>query len=71
MTRARCLHHAKTAWRSRVLKTGHSYLKPVPKPGKDHGKLNGCRILIMQNKRMKRTVARKLTRDPEGLVISI
>ena len=26
-----------------------SYLKPIPKPGKDHSKLNGYRILTMQN----------------------
>ena len=41
----------------------HSYLKPIPKPGKDHSKLNGYRILMMQNttgKLMERIVARKL-----------
>ena len=27
----------------------HSYLKPIPKLGKDHRKLNGYRILTMQN----------------------
>ena len=27
----------------------HSYLKPIPKPGKDHSKLNGFRFLTMQN----------------------
>ena len=46
----------------------HSYLKPIPKPGKDHSKLNGCRILTMQNttgKLMERIVARKLAQDLE------
>ena len=44
------------------------YLKPIPEPGKDHSKLNGYRILIMQNttrKLMERTVARKLAQDLE------
>ena len=39
-----------------------SYLKPIPKPGKDLSKLNGYRILTMQNttgKLMERIVARK------------
>ena len=46
----------------------HSYLKPIPKPGKDHSKLNGYRILTMQNttgKLMERSVARKLAQDLE------
>ena len=46
----------------------HSYLKPIPKPGKDHSKLNGYRILTMQNttgKLMERIVARKLAEDLE------
>ena len=46
----------------------HSYLKPIPKPGKDHSKLNGYRILTMQNttgKLMERIVARKLVQDLE------
>ena len=46
----------------------HSFLKPIPKPGKDHRKLNGYRILTMQNtigKLMERIVARKLARDLE------
>ena len=44
------------------------YLKPIPEPGKDHSKLNGYHILIMQNatrKLMERTVARKLAQDLE------
>ena len=46
----------------------HSYLKPIPKPAKDHGKLNGYRILTVQNttgKLMERIVARKLAQDLE------
>ena len=46
----------------------HSYLKPIPKPGKDHSKLNGYRILTMQNtmgKLMEWIVARKLAQDLE------
>ena len=46
----------------------HSYLKPIPKPEKDHSKLNGYRILTMQNttgKLMERIVARKLSQDSE------
>ena len=46
----------------------HSFLKPISKPGKDHRKLNGYRILAMQNaigKLMERIVAGKLTRDLE------
>ena len=46
----------------------HIYLKPIPKPGKDHSKLNGYRILTMQNttgKLMERIVARKLAQDLE------
>ena len=46
----------------------HSYLKPIPKPGKDHSKMNGYRILTMQNstgKLMERIVARKLAQDLE------
>ena len=45
-----------------------SFLRPIPKPGKDRHKLNGYRILTMQNtvgKLMERTVARKLSRDLE------
>ena len=43
-------------------------MKPIPKPEKDHYKLNGYRILTMQNtvgKLMEGTVARKLARDLE------
>ena len=46
----------------------HSYLKSIPKPGKDHSKLNGYRILKMQNttwKLMERIVARKFAQDFE------
>ena len=46
----------------------HSYLKPIPKPEKDHSKLNGYRILKMQKtteKLMERIVARKLAQDLE------
>ena len=46
----------------------HSYLKPIPKLGKDHSKLKGYRILTMQNttgKLMERIVARKLAQDLE------
>ena len=45
-----------------------SYFKPIPKPGKDLSKLNGYRILTMQNttgKLMERIVARKLAQDLE------
>ena len=42
----------------------HSYLKPIPKPGKDHGKLNGYHILTTE-KLMKWIVARKLAQDLE------
>ena len=47
----------------------HSFLKALPKPGKDHKKLNGYRILTMQNtvgKLMERIIARKLARDLEN-----
>ena len=46
----------------------HSFLQPLPKAGKDHRKLNGYRILTMQNtvgKLMERIVACKLTNDLE------
>ena len=46
----------------------HSYLTTIPKPGKDHSKLNGYSMLTMQNtagKLMERIVARKLARDLE------
>ena len=46
----------------------HSFLIPLPKPGKDHRQLNGYRILTMQNtvgKLMESMVARKLTKDLE------
>ena len=46
----------------------HSYLKPIPKQGKDHSKMNGYRILTMQNitgKLMERIVAGKLAQDLE------
>ena len=48
----------------------HSFLKPILKPGKDHLKLNGYRILTMsmQNtirKLMECILARKLARDLE------
>ena len=45
-----------------------SYLKPIPKPGKDHSKLNGYRIFTMKSttgKLMERIVARKLAQDLE------
>ena len=41
----------------------HSFLKPLPKPGKDHRQLNGYRILTMQNivgKLMERIIAKNL-----------
>ena len=44
----------------------HSCLKPIPTPRKDHSKLNGCRILTMQNtmgKLMDWIAARKLAKD--------
>ena len=43
-------------------------MKPIPKPEKDHYKLNGYRILTMQNtvgKLVEGIVARKLARDLE------
>ena len=46
----------------------HSFMQPISKPGKDHRKLNGYRILTIQNtigKLMEHIVARKLARDPE------
>ena len=46
----------------------HSFLKALPKPGKDHKKLNGYRILTMQNtigKLLERIIARKLSHDLE------
>ena len=46
----------------------HSFLKALPKPGKDHKKLNGYRILTMQNtvgKLLERIIAKKLSRDLE------
>ena len=46
----------------------HKYLKLIPKPGKDHSKLNGYRILTLQNttgKLMERIVARKLAQGLE------
>ena len=46
----------------------HSYLKPIPKPRKDHSKLNRYCILTMQNimgKLMEWIVARKLAQDLE------
>ena len=45
-----------------------SFLRPIPKPGKDRHKLNGHCIFTMQNtfgKLMECTVARKLSRDLE------
>ena len=45
-----------------------SFLRPISKPGKDRHKLNGHRILTMQNtvgKLMERTIARKLSRNLE------
>ena len=44
----------------------HSYFQPVLKPGKDHSKMNQCRILTMQDttgKLMERILARKLAQD--------
>ena len=46
----------------------HSCLKPIPKLGKDHSKLNGYCIFTMQNtkgKLMERVVARKLAQNLE------
>ena len=46
----------------------HSFLKPILKPGKDHRRLNGYRILTMQNTTGNLTeciVARKLARHLE------
>ena len=45
-----------------------SFLRPIPKPRKDHHTLNGYRILTMQNtfeKLMERIIARKLSRHLE------
>ena len=42
----------------------HSYLLPLPKPGKDQTKLNGHRIITMQNtvgKILEKIVARRIT----------
>lgn len=46
----------------------HSFLKPLPKPGKDNRKLNGYRILKMQitEERLEGIIARKLARDLEN-----
>ena len=44
----------------------HSCLKPIPKPGKDHIKLNGYRTLTMQNttaKLIEWIVVRKLVQE--------
>ena len=49
----------------------HSYLKPLPKPGKDHKKLNGYRIITMQNvngKLIEKIVARRLSSELEKKV---
>ena len=49
-------------------KLRNSYLKPIKKPGKDHSKLNGYRILTKQittGKLMEGIVARKLAQDLE------
>ena len=46
----------------------HSYLLPLPKPGKDHTKLNGYRIITMQNtvgKILEKVVASRLTQHLE------
>ena len=46
-----------------------SFLRPTPKLGKDHCKLNGYRILTVQNTivgLMKCVIARKFARDLEG-----
>ena len=51
-----------------------SFLRPIPKPGKGHHKLNGHCILTMKNtigKPMEHTVARKLTRDLEDREMEI
>ena len=43
-----------------------SFLRPIPKPQKDHHKLNGYHILTMQNtvgKLMERIAAKIIARD--------
>ena len=50
----------------------HSCLKPIPKPGKGHSKLNRYRIPTKQNttgKLIERIVARKLARDLERRIV--
>ena len=42
----------------------HSYLLPIPKPGKDHTALSGFRIITMQNtfgKILEKVVAKRVT----------
>ena len=54
----------KASQQDRFPKIGHIVIsKPIPKPGKDHSKLNGYRTLTMRNSSgelMERIVARKL-----------
>ena len=47
----------------------HSYLMPLPKPGKDHTKLNGYRIITMQNtvgKVLEKVIARRVMQHLEN-----
>ena len=46
----------------------HSFLAPIPKPGKDHSVLKGYRVITMQNvcgKILEKIVARRLSRELE------
>jgi len=46
----------------------HSYLAPIPKPGKDHSALNGYRVITMQNvfgKVLEKVIAKRLSRELE------
>ena len=46
----------------------HSYLRPLPKPGKDHTQLNGYRMITLQNtlrKILEKIIANKLQNDLE------
>ena len=46
----------------------HSFLAPIPKPGKDHSALNGYRVITMQNvygKVVEKVIARRISRELE------
>jgi len=50
----------------------HSYLVPLPKPGKDHTKIQGYRVITMQNtigKLLEKIIARKISHQLELLRI--